>query len=117
MKQVVSVKNESGSAIRFVIVECGFVRQGRLNAAASAAIASSASGATGFTEVLAATDASADRAQCRIATIMVNDYFGLSAVEICADRGDSITTMVTAFVTLSNLCSENRFMCSIIYLI
>src|SRR5262249_4789559 len=67
IKQAVSVKNNSSGAFRLITVECGFFKQDQLIAATKGGVQNLAAGATGFTEILASANVSADRSQCRIA--------------------------------------------------
>jgi hypothetical protein len=60
------VKNETTNAVKLVKIECGFFHKGQLIAASSGYLENLAPGSSGFTEILAQSNVSADRAQCRI---------------------------------------------------
>jgi hypothetical protein len=66
--QVASVKNDSSTAFKNVKVECGFFRQGQLIATGFSFVENLGPRSTGFTDVLARSDASSERSECRIAS-------------------------------------------------
>ena len=70
IKQVASVKNESGKLVRTIKVECGFFRQDQLIATGFAFIENVAPASSGFTDILVhSSTGSADRSQCRISKV------------------------------------------------
>lgn len=66
--QIISVKNDSGTNLKAVQVECGFYGQNQLQAAGRLFINNLQAGQTGFDAVVAESNAAADRSDCRIVT-------------------------------------------------
>jgi len=92
IQQNVSVKNDTSNVVPIAQVECGFFKKGELIATNTGHADNIAPNTTAFVTVLASSDISADRAECRIVPGQSSNppepVAGAGAEPLCAGKGN-----------------------------